>query len=294
MGDSRYWFKPPQSPGPIVQCKECGFVFVNPIQTTKALIQDGPVIDDQVHLLKSTNIDDINGSWEQPLIEGYMRELPAKELNARSVLRHINDLTKTRGTLLDVGCGAGIFLNVARDEGWDCYGIEPLAAHAIFARAHFGLNIVTDTLHDDTYPSNFFDVVTAFQVFEHLIHPDREIERIRRILRTGGLVVIEVPDIDTLAVKLLRSKHRHFVQDHVSLFSAKTLTLLLNRKGFEIKEIFHPARVMSLNHVALWLEKQNGAFGKYFHRGLPRSVHQKLVRINLRDIVTVIAEKSEK
>jgi len=290
----RHLFRPLQSPGPIVKCKECGFVFVNPIETTKALIQDGPVLGDRpAHLLQSSNVDDIKGSWEQPLIKGYMRELPAKKLNAQDAMSHINGLFKRRGTLLDIGCGCGVFLSVACQEGWDCYGIEPLVMHAIFARAHFGLRIVTDTLRDDTYPSDFFDVVTAFQVFEHLISPDQEIEKIRRILKTGGLLVIEVPNIDTITVRLLGSKHRHFVQDHVSLFSAKTLTFLLNHIGFQIREIYYPARVMSLCHFVSWLEKRNGIFGNRLHRNLPQSFLERLIRINLRDIVTVIAEKSE-
>jgi 2-polyprenyl-3-methyl-5-hydroxy-6-metoxy-1,4-benzoquinol methylase len=267
---------------------------VNPIETTKALIQDGPVLGDRpAHLLQSSNVDDIKGSWEQPLIEGYMRELPAKKLNAQDVLRHISGLFRRRGTLLDIGCGCGAFLSVACQEGWDCYGIEPLVMHAIFARAHFGLRIVTDTLCDDTYPPEFFDVVTAFQVFEHLLHPDQEIEKIRRILKTGGLLVIEVPNIDTITVKLLGSKHRHFVQDHVSLFSAKTLIFLLNRIGFEIRELYYPARVMSVRHFVSWLEKYNDMFRNHLHRNIPQSFLGKLIRINLRDIVTVIAEKSE-
>jgi len=291
--DYRYWFRPHQSPGRIVQCKECGFVLVNPIETTKALIQNGAVLGNKpTPLLTSSNIEDIKGSWEQPLIERYMHEFPAKKLNAQDVLSHINSLTRRRGSLLDVGCGCGVFLGVASTQGWNCYGIEPLVMHAIFARAKFGLRITTDTLRDDTYPSEFFDVITAFQVFEHLIHPDQEIGSIRRILKTGGLLVIEVPNIDTIMVRLLRSRHRHFVQDHVSLFSGKTLTRFLNGWGFQVREIYYPARVMSLNHLVSWLTR-NGTLGNRPHKRLPQSLTEKLIRINLGDIVTVIAEKND-
>lgn len=289
--ESDYWFRPTQSPGRVVRCKRCGFVYVNPIETSKALIQEGPVLGDySAHLLQSSNPDDIEGSWEQPIIEEYLRELVAKETNARAALGHINALVKNPGTLLDIGCFCGVFLSVASQAGWDCYGIEPLVMPAVYARSHFGLRVVTDTLRDDTYPPEFFDVVTAFQVFEHIVHPEREIEKIRRILKPGGLLVVEVPNIDTMMVRLLRSRHRHFVQDHVSFYSAETLGLQLEHMDFQVREVYYPTRVMSLRHFIKWLGRYNGISKRATHI-LPRWFLEKGLHVNLRDIVTVIAEK---
>lgn len=286
------YFRPPRSPGPIVKCKECGFVFVNPVKATKSLIQKGPVGGRQApHLLESSNLEDIAGSWEQPLLEGYKAEFSAKRLNALDALQHISKYAKSRGTLLDVGCGAGLFLSVAAQEGWDCYGIEPLVMHAIFARAQFGLHIVTDTLSEDTYPAEFFDVVTAFQVFEHLIRPDQELDKIRRILKPQGLVLIEVPNIETLGVKLFGTRHRHFVQDHVSFFSAKTLTSFVERHDLRVQEIYYPTRVMSVRHLAAWLGRSTQS-GKRRRIHLPQAVREKFIRLNLGDIVAVIAKKN--
>lgn len=288
---SDYWFRPSDSPGPVVRCKGCGFVYVNPIQTTKTLIQEGPELGDYPdYLLESSNLEHIEGSWEQPIIEGYLRELAAKEANARDALAHITSLAKNPGTLLDFGCFCGVFLNVASQAGWECYGIEPLVMPAIYARGHFGLRVVTDILRDETYPPEFFDVVTSFQVFEHLIDPEPELDKIRRILRPGGLLVLEVPNIDTIMIKLLRSRHRHFVQDHVSFFSEKTLSLLLGRMGFQVRKVYYPARLMSFEHFIWWLEK----YSRIFNRVTPllrRRFLESKFRVNLGDIVTVIAQK---
>lgn len=290
-----YWFSPSHSPGPIVQCKKCGFVYVNPIETTKSLIQEGPVLKGgSNHLLESSDLGAIQGSWEQPIIEKYMNELPAKQINVKEALTHINKLTKGPGRLLDIGCFCGVFLSVAAQNGWDCYGLEPLVMPAIYARGRFGLRVITDTLRDDTFPFEFFDAITAFQVFEHLVDPDQEIAKIRRFLKPDGLLAIEVPNIDTAMVTLLKAKHRHFVEDHVSFFSAKTLSCLLERMGFQVKEVYYPVRVLSLRHFAWWIEKMNPTLGGYVGRVLSNfHPDTKTVRVSFGDIVTVIAAKKD-
>lgn len=173
--------------------------------------------------------------------------------------------------------------------GWDCYGIEPLVMPSIYARGKHGLNVITDTLHDDTFPPEFFDVITSFQVFEHLIRPDDEIHRIRHILKRRGLVVVEVPIIDTYVGNLLGSRNRHFVEDHVSFFSVHTLCQLLQNAGFTIINIEYPARYMSLRHLIGWL----GKYGKMFRSflNMPERVLNKRLYVNIRDIVCVFAQK---
>ncbi len=291
--DFVYLFRPSQSPGPIVRCKKCSFVYVHPIETTQALIQEGPVLGGRpAYLLESSNLDEIDGSWEQPIIKGYLTEWSARKINAQDALRHISDLTVNHGRLLDIGCFCGLFLSVASQAGWECDGIEPLVMPAIYARGRFGLHVITDTLRDDTYPQEFFDVVTSFQVFEHLINPDQEIQKIRRILKTNGILVIEVPDIDTGLVKLAGPRHRHFVQDHVSFFSAKTLTLLLNQKGFQVMRTCYPTRVISVQHLIWWVEKLGGRlFGGRLNHALPCWFLEKHIRVSFRDIVMVLAKK---
>jgi 2-polyprenyl-3-methyl-5-hydroxy-6-metoxy-1,4-benzoquinol methylase len=223
-----------------------------------------------------------------------MSELPAKQVNAQEALTHVNDLAKSRGTLLDIGCFCGAFMSVAAKDGWDCYGLEPLVMPAIYARGHFDLRVVTDTLRDNTYPLEFFDVVTAFQVVEHLVDPVSEIEKIRRMLKPGGLLVIEVPNIDTAMTRLLGPRHRHFVEDHVSFFSTKTLSQLLKRMGFRVKKVYYPVRVLSFQHLAWWIGRYTSqTLGEYLGRALSRSgLESKTIRIKSGDIVSVIAEKN--
>jgi 2-polyprenyl-3-methyl-5-hydroxy-6-metoxy-1,4-benzoquinol methylase len=291
--NTSYLFSPLESAGPVVKCKQCGFTYVNPIESTKTLIQEGPVLGGRPDfLLTSTNIKDIEGSWEQPVIERFLQELPMKILNANDALKHLNEFIRHPGTILDVGCFCGVFLNTAKHAGWQCYGLEPLVMPAIYARGYYNLTVKTDSLRGDIYPGEFFDTVTSFQVFEHLIRPDQEIRLIRNILKPGGLLMIEVPNIDTFMVKLLGKKHRHFVQDHISFFSAKTLSQLLVQHGFKVRKVYYPARMMSLNHLASWLRKQFHITGEELKPGILTKLLERPIQLNIGDIVSVIASKA--
>lgn len=175
--------------------------------------------------------------------------MPSRQMLVKRFHKSIN-LQKNKGRLLDFGCFCGIFPSLASLKGYECYGLEPLIMAAIVGWAYLGLNIKTGTLREDTYPHDYFDVVTAFQVFEHLVSPAKELEKIRLCLKPGGFLSVEVPNIDTLGVRLLRSKHRHFVEDHVSFFSAKTLGALMEGMGFRIREVYYPTRTSIPHPIA--------------------------------------------
>jgi hypothetical protein len=82
------------------------------------------------------------------------------------------------------------------------------------------------------------------------------------------------------------------VQDHISFFSVKTLSSLLERAGFRVREVYYPERVMSLQHFTGWLGRQNAILNQA-GRLLPQRLAPKKLRVSLRDIVTVIAEKED-
>lgn len=255
------------------------------------MIQEGPVLYDRsASLLTSTDLSAIQGSWEEPIIQMYLDEREAKSKNVIDALIHINRHYPGKGKILDVGCFCGLFLNAAKEAGWECQGIEPLVMPSIYARGYYHLNIITDTLKETSFPENEFDVITYFQVIEHLPAPDLEIRKIKKILKPGGLLVIEVPNIDTPLVSILRTRHRHFVPDHISFFSKDTLRKILEPQGFRIVETYYPTRVLSLGHILHW-GKRNSNNTESAKLALAGNLLGKEIRLNLHDIVTVIARK---
>lgn len=288
-------FHPKRSPGPVVQCLSCQLVYVSPILDDSALIRSGPVLSNlDSKVLTGIDMQDFIGCWELSLLKSKLDERTALEFNALKSLELIDVYTRPPGRLLDFGCGWGFYLGIAKDRGWDTYGLEPLPCHASYARAHFGATVITDTLCNNSFPIEFFHVITAYQVFEHLPDPTGDLTKLHRILIKGGIILIEVPNIETWSVRLFGPRHRHFVQDHLTFFSPRTLTLFLENNGFEVLDIVNSTRHMTVRHLlSRWLSPL-----------LPRILLQiaevtskrlrfweRIISLNLGDIITVVGRK---
>lgn len=148
---------------------------------------------------------------------------------------------KRHGKLLDVGCSAGFFLKEAHANGWDSHGIEYSADTAKLAAKIPGLKIKSGRLEDAKYEANSFDVVTLWDVIEHVPDPLHTMQSVRQVLRDDGLVAISTPNIDGLFPQLSYRVAKQLdywphpePPHHLSQFSGQTLGLLLARAGFEI------------------------------------------------------------
>jgi len=280
-------FRPARSPGPVVRCGRCGMVYVSPRLDTHALIFKGADVGGEAAM--SLSLDEVRGSWEWPILRTKEAERRALDRNSGIALDRLEQWVRPPGQLLDFGCGGGFFLGAAQARGWETTGLEPLPGHAAYARATFETQVVVDTLRDDTFAPESFDAITAFQVFEHLPQPREDLARLARSLRPGGALLIEVPNIETWTVKLLGARHRHFVQDHLNFFSARTLGQLLTDAGLEVAGHYFPARYLSMRHLTRhWL----GRLGSWLPRLAERTgLNERLVRLNLGDIVAVVGRK---
>jgi SAM-dependent methyltransferase len=154
-------------------------------------------------------------------------------------------------SLLDVGCGNGYFLKVARDSGLQCLGVEINQAAAEYAAANFGLTVHT------IVPSRYvhalgqmFDIVTLWGVIEHLVDPNEMISAIRPFIRSGGLLVVQTPSEDATVRKLVHKTNEILATElgasllytnkiggHIQCFSGKSISVFLERHGFQIVRI---------------------------------------------------------
>jgi SAM-dependent methyltransferase len=138
------------------------------------------------------------------------------------------------GTLLDVGCATGDFLEVARERGWRTQGVE-LAAFAADNARNKGLDVILGTLND-VGGENRFDLITLLDVIEHLSDPLIDLMTCHRLLRTGGYLAINTPNATSLHRWLAGGKWWGFQQsaEHLFYFSRKTLAAFLERAGFSV------------------------------------------------------------
>lgn len=158
-----------------------------------------------------------------------------REKRCRQVLsRH-----KRTGRILDIGCATGIFLDGMKNHGWDCIGIEPNAIAADYAKEHFGLTVFSDYLSNIQLPDNHFDVITLWDVFEHVYDSHQLIEHVYKLLKPGGILMGSMPNGDSWE-RYIFGKHwvGWEVPRHYRVYTPKTIQEFLKRKNFKDIEVF--------------------------------------------------------
>ncbi|MDE2001613.1 MAG: class I SAM-dependent methyltransferase [Patescibacteria group bacterium] len=136
-----------------------------------------------------------------------------------------------RKELLDIGCGNGSFLMAARRDGWDAQGTEIAPSSHIMTGA--GAFIRSGDFLRLEFPADRFDGVTLWHSLEHVTDPAGYIRKIGSVLKPGGFVMIEVPDIDSLQAEAFGENWFHLdVPRHLFHFSPESLKRLLEENRF--------------------------------------------------------------
>ena len=131
--------------------------------------------------------------------------------------------------ILDVGCGIGYFLEIAKKRGWDVYGSE-YTEEAVETCTKKGILMNLGALKASDYESNFFDIITSFEVIEHINNPVSEIKTIHQILRPGSLVYLTTPNFNSLSRYILKDKWDIIrYPEHLCYYTPSTLFYLLTQ-----------------------------------------------------------------
>jgi ubiquinone/menaquinone biosynthesis C-methylase UbiE len=151
----------------------------------------------------------------------------------RAIERHVEG-----GKLLDVGAASGDFLSeVARSSRWTAEGVEPQPEAGAQARAR-GLTVYRGTLESCNLPSASYDVITLWDVFEHLHDPQAALAEAARLLRPGGLLVMSTPNLDSWDRRLFGKYWIGYeLPRHLYLFNRRNAIPLLARQGFDLLEV---------------------------------------------------------
>ncbi len=197
----------------IVECCHCGLVYVNPRLNRAGLQKVYGVDYYQMH-----------GEDKARALRIKMYDIEVKELQK---------LVKP-GKILDVGCGGGFFLS-RLGEGWEKFGTEFNPAAAEDGRVRFGLDVKLGPLPELDYKDNSFDVINMRGVIEHFQDPFSYLTTAYRILKPGGMLAINTPNIGSLCARLYKVKFNLVTPKyHIYYFSTKTMTEMLVKAGFKI------------------------------------------------------------
>jgi SAM-dependent methyltransferase len=208
------------------------------------------------------------------------------------------------GKILDIGCGPGIFLSEARSRGWTTYGFDVSDFAVDYARGCLGLQEVKKMdVEDLAYADDSFDAVTMFHVIEHVFDPNKLVHACYKIIKPGGIIAVETPDISTRRARKAGVNWKYIkTPEHLNYFSLKTLSRLLTRAGFKtvgVKRATDSTGMM----IALcggkekakifyerWSGKKSFRFAVEKMRNLKETISGKILRDF--DNITLVAKKA--
>jgi 2-polyprenyl-3-methyl-5-hydroxy-6-metoxy-1,4-benzoquinol methylase len=159
------------------------------------------------------------------------------------------------GAILDIGCSSGAFLYQLNRRFPDCYdllGMDASGPALDYAESR-GVPVVRGHFLQADFRGKQFGAVTFWAVLEHLADPLAFIEKTWTILKPQGLCFILVPNLESLAMRLLGRRYRNIYPQHLNYFTKVTLNQLISNR-FALIEF----RFMHFNPLVLWQDWQGG------------------------------------
>ncbi len=210
-------------------CRACGFRFSSP----------------NVNPNLANTLDDYEAAYLQ-----YLAPEPADDANFSGLRAWIEQRSPLGGAkVLDVGAGSGKWVRHLRARGIDARGVEP--SRALFDRfLSVDGAFVCDVLGNYVRAtSERFDVVTAFDVIEHVKEPMEFLEQVAALLKPGGAFFVSTPDVSSLAARIFGKRWHFYYPYHLSYFSPATLTRAARQCGLLGLDVRHPGKRRSLGYV---------------------------------------------
>jgi len=200
-----------------VSCNQCGLIYLNPRPTQSELGGYYPSGYEAYNSFETLSVD------------------MQRALNIQ--LKFIEKFAQSRGRLLDVGCATGNFMQVSKLQGWDAHGIELIASAAQIAQEKHGTNVKIGSLETVEYPDRYFNIITLWDVLEHLPDPKGALKHCHNLLVPGGLLIFSIPNLKSFDRYLFGrvwigwDAPRHFY-----MFSEITIKRLFELTGFQLLE----------------------------------------------------------
>ncbi|MBE20654.1 MAG: hypothetical protein CL481_00450 [Acidobacteria bacterium] len=213
----------------LVRCQRCGLQYVSPRLRLESILE----------------------GYSSAVDEDFVSQVGARERTFERCLDLVEAHAGPRGRILDVGTAGGSFLHVAQHRGWQVAGCEPSRWLCTWAQEHYGLRISPGTVFDMKEDENgSFDVVTLWDVLEHVPDPKGLLVECRRLLKPGGLLVVNYPDIGSWIARVMGRKWVFLLSVHLYYFTSATIQRLLHQAGFGLIHRGPHVQTLELGYIA--------------------------------------------
>src|SRR6266446_3963078 len=213
----------------LVRCKQCGLQYLSP-RLRQDLVLSG---------------------YSEGADEAFVSQVAARERTFAKCLDTIERAAPGRGRILDVGTASGSFLGVAKERGWEVAGCEPNRWLCEWGKQRYGTPIHAGTIFDMGLSDDSFDVVTLWDVLEHTTDPKAVLSECHRVLRPGGLLVVNHPDINSSVARLMNRKWVFLLSVHLYYFTLNTIQEMLKSTGFRMVERRKHWQSLELGYIFL-------------------------------------------
>jgi len=208
----------------IVQCSKCGLAYVNP-QPEKEEIKE------------------FYKDHQEFYMERYPRKERSKLRDARREIKRIRRLISPKkidsSKILDIGCSCGFLLKEVQDLGGDAFGIDISEWEVKYAKKKIGVKADVRAFTVSKLPPESFDVITMFDILEHLLNPFQGLKECFQILKEGGILIVGTPDFGHPKAQREGKNWGHLKPpEHLFYFSLLTLKYLGEKTGFVYKGAF--------------------------------------------------------
>jgi 2-polyprenyl-3-methyl-5-hydroxy-6-metoxy-1,4-benzoquinol methylase len=228
----RYDFDPYR----VLACSSCGLNYLSPRLTESAILKlykDEAYYNSEISGQGYDEYLDIGHNWEKTFT-----------LRLKQIAPY-----KSTGKVLDVGCGPGYFLNAAKKMGFDAYGLDPSDYIVAQASKTWGDRIQLGTIDTASYQPVSFDLIVAFDTFEHIYDPRKFVGAIHRLLKPSGILAITTPDPTSILAKISGSNWVSFkIPEHVFYWSPQTIRRLLEEE-YEVLELHRAGQYATLGFL---------------------------------------------
>jgi 2-polyprenyl-3-methyl-5-hydroxy-6-metoxy-1,4-benzoquinol methylase len=211
----------------LVRCRRCTFQYVNP-------------------RLRGDLIFSSYSDGDDPT---YVSQIDARERTFAHSLGEIERAVGAPGKLLDIGTAAGAFVAAAAARGWQAEGCEPNRWLAHWGTAHYGITIRPGSVFEQKYSERSFDVVTLWDVIEHTLNPHEMLEHCHRLLKPGGVLVVNYPDIGSSVARVLGRRWLFLTSVHLYYFDRTTISRMLAATGFKVERLRPHWQRLELDYV---------------------------------------------
>lgn len=242
----------------LLKCSSCQIIFIDPFPSAT--------------LQKEANRE-LYG--RQMVQKEYWKKLPQLKRRVKKAVTELQKFKKD-GKLLDVGCGFGLFLEMAKEAGFKVYGVEMEKETVKAVQEKFGLkNIYQKNIKEIGFPERYFDVITLFDILEHLENPEVILKELKKLLKPNGVLVVQSPNIKSIMFKLTKEKWNWLLfPNHLYHFTPKSLASLLNDSGYKIiyRKTFDDISEFNYNLLDAWnIKKSRGIIYKIIWKAIRES-----------------------